>query len=90
MTYAQKLKKRENRRKKRQIRHQLIMQAKNNKGIAPVGKFVRLNKSFPEYVVSETKRELLNEMIATERAELLKKVIELKDKLNPKRKEGLI
>lgn len=74
---------RENRKAKRQLKHQLKLFTENNCGTIPVSVFKSLDKDFFSFAINETKRELKNEIIDIDRKIILEKVILLKQKLNP-------
>ena len=75
---------RENRKAKRRLKHQLKALSEINKSDIPVSIYKeQLDKSFLDYAVSETWRELHSENIELDRKVVLKKVILLKDKLRP-------
>ncbi|NSW92809.1 MAG: hypothetical protein HPY74_19575 [Firmicutes bacterium] len=75
---------REKRKEKRCMKHQLKIQAENNKNDTSIGIYKKLDRSFFNYAINKTKLELRNGEIGQEREVLLKKVIKLKNKLNPK------
>jgi hypothetical protein len=86
MSKARRIRQYAQRKEKHQLRHALITQAKANQGEAPIGDFTDLNMSFGDYAIESTKREIKDGTIGTGRTELIEKVIDMKDKLNPKLK----
>ncbi len=80
MTNTGKQRKRENRKRKRQLIHALKEQAKTQINETPLSDCIEINKPFIDYALQETRREIRNGEIETERIELLLKVMELKKK----------
>lgn len=77
---------REKRREKRRLEGQLKTQARSVVNNTPISVCKELDKSFLNYAVNETRRELRNGDIEPEREALLKKAIDLSRKLNPIKK----
>ncbi len=76
-----KARKRENRRKKRQLKAQLREQGISE--AVPLGLGIDLSTSFVNYAINETCREIRSGDICPERAILLQQVISTKKKINP-------
>lgn len=92
MTYAQKLKKRENRRKKRQLKYQLLVQSKCNKNETTISGRIELDRNFMDYALdrtevrySDTKGEFCSQKISADRQVLIKEVMNLREELNPRK-----
>lgn len=82
MTKTGKIKQRENRKKKRQLEGMLIEQARENPGSISVSIYKeKLDKSFYDYAINETRREINQKEVGSERIEILQKVIKLREKL---------
>lgn len=78
MTETQKITKRENRRKKRQLKHQLVMQAKTLVNDTSISENIYIDESFKAFALKETRREINSKEIEAYRIPLLKKVMELR------------
>ncbi|SPF43904.1 hypothetical protein SBF1_2970003 [Candidatus Desulfosporosinus infrequens] len=72
---------REKRKEKRQLEHQLKAQAQKITNDIPVSIFDKIDKSFLDFAISETKCELRNGSIEPDREILLRRVIDLKNVL---------
>lgn len=75
MTKNQILEKRENRSKKRQLKHRLMLQSLTSRNDIPIGRNIELATSFLRYAVNETNREFRNDMIDDGRKELLQEIL---------------
>lgn len=74
---------RENRKAKRQLKQQLKMQGATVIDRSPVSEYKILDKRFSDYAVSKTKSDIRNGKIEPEREALLRKIVSLKNELNP-------
>ncbi len=75
MTKKQVLEKRENRSKKRQLKHRLMLQSLTSRSEIPIGRNIEIATSFLRYAVNETNREFRNDMIDDGRKELLQEIL---------------
>lgn len=75
MTKNQISEKRENRSKKRQLKHRLMLQSLTSRNDIPIGRNIEIATSFLRYAVNETNREFRNDMIDDGRKELLQEIL---------------
>ena len=77
MSQSRKSCQRAKRKEKRHLKHKLIVQAKNNKNIEPIGRYINLGKGFIDYAVSQTESELKTGEIEYNRMNIIKEVLKL-------------